>query len=164
VWCRRCKVNYSLRYTRCPDCDSELRDSLISGPEDDLHSTTPSPIASDVGREFETFEFFYTGDGRRRGDDVLLAMVSEDEEQWRVAWVVGTGEVAAFSVAWTVELDHYHGLTGQVGAGIPRLEQPPEVVRVLGCFATLEEARNAVAMADHTTLSALSDAMREARL
>lgn len=122
---------------------------------------TTTPVASSIGCEFESVADFFLADERRRGDDLHLVRAPDAEYVWLVTWLLRTGEVVAFCVGWTDENAHrWVEVVGpaQEGVNMPRLVQPPGLVRVLGCTLTSDEARNRVARMGGDTLADIAAA------
>jgi hypothetical protein len=96
--------------------------------------------------DFRSWSSFYTANEARRGDDVLIKVVTDDELRWNVCWLPRTTEIAAFATEWVRPALHrmrYRGtLDGDGGkVVVTAAAAVPQIVELVGRSASIEEAR-----------------------
>jgi hypothetical protein len=98
--------------------------------------------------DFRSWKDFYEADERRRCDDVEVGEVRDGELRWKLCWHSGTQEVVAYGVAWIEERWHNGSLVGDTAAHEGRWsgttigpDRVPDVIHVLGCAETAEDAK-----------------------
>ena len=104
--------------------------------------------------DYDSYEGFYSENEERRGDDVCIGTIADDQLEWTVNWLPGTREVVAFPDRWSDEDAHQLRSPGVSGswpgpAPVPLVFTAPlpTLVHVLGRAESAEQARTRIASA-----------------
>ena len=167
MWCPVCGAEYRAGFTRCAnhgvDLVEEAPSELMPEPQPARSTScaTEDLVARSIGQQFESFKAFYNDEPRRRGDDVQLTDVVDDQYRWSICWLSGTGEVAAFVSGWAHEAEHWKTRMQGGHFDLPHvgqsLEQPPQLVRVLACLPSLTAAESRISNAAGESLAAIGE-------